>query len=152
MTDSKIGCYSHPKLLGSQARGKGQAGLEGHNLKILKEKFSMTRKSMTLALCFSLATVTFSSAAFAKGPRGDRGRQSGNARMTIPSRGESQRGDDRGGLNRHPEPGDDRGGINRHPEPGDDRGGLNKHPESRDDRGGINKHPEPGDDRGRRNR
>jgi hypothetical protein len=111
----------------------------------------MTRKSMTLALCFSLATVTFSSAAFAQGHSGSRGGggQSGNGRMTIPSRGEAQRGDDRGGLNRHPELGDDRGGVNKHPEPGDDRGGVNKHPESRDDRGGMNKHPEPGDDRGR---
>jgi hypothetical protein len=111
----------------------------------------MTRKSMTLALCFSLATVTFSSAAFAQGHSGSRGGggQSGNGRMTIPSRGEAQRGDDRGGLNRHPELGDDRGGMNKHPEPGDDRGGVNKHPEPGDDRGGMNKHPEPGDDRGR---
>ena len=106
----------------------------------------MTRKSMTLALCFSLATLTFSSAAFAQG------RQSGNGRMTMPSRGEVQRGDDRGGLNRHNEPGDDRGGFNRHPEPGDDRGGLNKHPEPGDDRGRGGKHPEPGDDRRGRNR
>jgi hypothetical protein len=110
----------------------------------------MTRKSMTLALCFSLATVTFSSAAFAQGHSGSRGGgQSGNGRMTIPSRGESQRGDDRGGVNKHPELGDDRGGLNKHPEPGDDRGGVNKHAEPGDDRGRGGKHPEPGDDRGR---
>lgn len=114
----------------------------------------MTRKSMTLALCFSLATLTFSSAAFAQGHSGSRGGggQSGNGRMTIPSRGGPQMGDDRGGLNRHPELGDDRGGFNRHPQVGDDRGGVNKHPEPGDDRGGANKHPEPGDDRTRRNR
>jgi len=101
----------------------------------------MTRKSVTLALCFSLVTVTFSSAAFAQGRSGSRGGggQSGMGSMTFPSRGEVQRGDDRGGLNSRPEL-------------GDDRGGLNKHPESRDDRGGLNKHPEPGDDHKRPNR
>ena len=82
----------------------------------------MTRKSMTLALCFSLATLTFSSAAFAQGRGGSRGGggQSGNGRMTIPSRGGTQMGDDRGGVNKHPEPGDDRGRGGKHAEPGDD--------------------------------
>jgi hypothetical protein len=104
----------------------------------------MTRKSMTLALCFSLATVTFSSAAFAQGHSGSRGGggQSGNGRMTFPS----QRGDDRGGFKRRPELGDDRGGVNKHPESRDDRGGVNKHAESGDDRGRGGKHLEPGDD------
>jgi hypothetical protein len=114
----------------------------------------MTRKSMTLALCFSLATLTFSSAAFAQGRSGSRGGggQSGNGRMTFPSRGEAQRGDDRGGFNRRPELGGDRGGVNKHPEPGDDRGGVNKHPEPGDDRGRGGKHLEPGDDHSRSNR
>jgi hypothetical protein len=75
----------------------------------------MTRKSMTLALCFSLATLTFSSAAFAQGRSGSRGGggQSGNGRMTFPSRGEIQRGVDRGGINKHTEPGDDHSRSNR---------------------------------------
>jgi hypothetical protein len=35
-------------------------------------------------------------------------------------------GDDRGGVNKHPEPGDDRGRGGKHPEPGDDRRGRNR--------------------------
>ena len=96
----------------------------------------MSRKSMMLALCFSLATATISSTAFAKGepqPGDDRGRNGGKGKLTIQSKGEPQPGDDRGqhsGPHKlmakgQPEPGDDRGGVNKHPQPGDDRGRRN---------------------------
>ena len=77
----------------------------------------MSRKSMMLAICFSLATATVSSTAFAKGqpePGDDRGRNSGKGKFSGPRCPKVKPVDQTAAKGEGQQPGDDRG---NHPQP-----------------------------------